>query len=252
MTLATLVAVVLVVFAGSVIQRSTGMGFAVVAAPFLVILLGPLVGVVLVNFASVISASVILIRLRTEVDWRRYLSLAIPAVVGIVPGSLLALTLPTEVLELAIGVLLLFALAASLHFITAGRRLEGVVAPTVAGFVSGMTNAAAGVGGPPVSVYAVLSAWPHRSFVATIQPYFATIGLTSLLVKLAIDPERWPILDWWAWAIGAVAILAGLLVGDRIAPRISPRAARWAVLAVAFVGAGLLCVRAITAILESR
>jgi len=245
MTTATLVVVVLVVFAGSVIQRSTGMGFAVVAAPFLVILLGPLVGVVLVNFASVVSAAVILVRLRRDIDWRRYASLAVPAVLGIVPGSVLALTLPTDVLELAIGVLLLLALAVSLLFTRSGRVVTGPVAPTVTGFVSGMTNAAAGVGGPPVSVYAVLSNWPHRSFVATLQPYFATIGLLSLVSKVVIDPSRWPVLEWWAWVSGGVAILAGLVVGDRISGRIGPSVARWVVVGIAVAGAAALCVRAL-------
>jgi uncharacterized membrane protein YfcA len=245
MTTATLVAVVLVVFAGSAIQRATGMGFAVVAAPFLVILLGPLVGVVLVNFASVVSAAVILVRLRSDVEWRRYASLVIPAVVGIVPGSLLALTLPTDVLELAIGVVLLLALTGSLVFTKSGRSVSGPIAPTVTGFISGATNAAAGVGGPPVSVYALLSGWEHRSFVATVQPYFATIGLISLLTKLAIDPGRWPALDWWAWVTGAAAILIGLVVGDRIAPRIGPRAARWVIVGIAAIGAIVLCFRAV-------
>ena len=37
---------------GATVQRATGLGFALVAAPFLVVLLGPLSGVTLANLLS--------------------------------------------------------------------------------------------------------------------------------------------------------------------------------------------------------
>ncbi len=241
----TLVIVGVVVLVAATTQRATGMGFALVAAPFLVILLGPVVGVILVNFASIISALAILMRLRSDIEWRRYAWIALPALVGIVPGSLLALALPTEVLELTIGGLLIVALAIAVWFRRAGAEVvTWAGAPVLAGAISGATNAAAGIGGPPISIYAALSDWEHRSFVATVQPYFATIGLASLVTKLAIDPTRWPQLDWWVWLVGAVAIVVGLLVGDRIARHISPTVGRRVVLLIAALGAVSLCVRA--------
>lgn len=248
MTVTTLVLVGAVVFIGSMTQRATGMGFALVAAPFLVILLGPVAGVIVVNLASVISAGAVLVRLRADVEWRRYLWIAIPALFGIIPGSLLALTLPAEILELTIGSLLIVALVLAIGFRRTGGIVRGRGAPVVAGVISGASNAAAGIGGPPISIYAVMSDWGHRSFVATVQPYFATIGLASLAVKVVIDPSRWPQLDWWAWLACAVAILLGILIGDRIARYISPTTGRRVVLVIAFLGAISLCARAIVSL----
>ena len=45
----TTVLVIAAVLIGSSMQRITGMGFALVAAPFLVLLLGPIDGVIVVN-----------------------------------------------------------------------------------------------------------------------------------------------------------------------------------------------------------
>jgi uncharacterized membrane protein YfcA len=49
--------VLVAVFVGAVAQRVTGLGFALVVAPVLVILLGPFDGVMIVNLCSVLSAS---------------------------------------------------------------------------------------------------------------------------------------------------------------------------------------------------
>ncbi len=49
--------------------------------------------------------------------------------------------------------------------------------------------AAAGIGGPSLSVYAVVSRWEQRAFAATLQPFFLTVGASSLLTKLLIAPS---------------------------------------------------------------
>jgi uncharacterized membrane protein YfcA len=106
--------VLVAVFVGAVAQRVTGLGFALVVAPVLVILLGPFDGVMIVNLCSVLSASLVLSAVWRDVEWRRYRLLAGPAVVGIVPGALLAYLLPEPALEIGIGGLLVAALTTSL------------------------------------------------------------------------------------------------------------------------------------------
>ncbi|MGO1354328.1 MAG: sulfite exporter TauE/SafE family protein, partial [Brachybacterium tyrofermentans] len=54
--------VALSVFIGAISQRATGMGFALLSAPFLVLVLGPLQGILAVNAASVLANSLILVQ----------------------------------------------------------------------------------------------------------------------------------------------------------------------------------------------
>jgi uncharacterized membrane protein YfcA len=217
------------VFVGAVAQRVTGLGFALVVSPVLVILLGPFDGVLIVNLCGALSAGIILAGVRRDVEWRRYLLLAGPALVGIVPGALLAYLLPDAALEIGIGCLLVAALTTSLALHRTTRVVDGPGVMAGFGFASGVMNAAAGIGGPSLSVYAVVSRWDQRAFAATLQPFFLT--------KLLIAPSRWPDLGAAAWVGIVVTMLAGIGAGTVLGPRIPTRGARAAVVVLAFAGA---------------
>jgi uncharacterized membrane protein YfcA len=144
----TVIAFVLAaVFVGAMAQRVTGLGFALVVSPVLVILLGPFDGVLIVNLCGALSAAIILAGVRRDVEWRRYLLLAGPALVGIVPGALLAYLLPEQALEIGIGLLLVAALTTSLALRRTTRVVDGPGVMAGFGFASGVMNAAAGIGG---------------------------------------------------------------------------------------------------------
>lgn len=225
------------IFVAVIAQRITGMGFALVCAPFLVLLLGPFSGIMIVNLCGVASSLLILSRVWRHVDWTSFRRLVIPAMIGIIPGSLLAASLPAAVLGLSVGILLIVALSASLIVARANFTVRGRAAPMIAGFSSGLMNTSAGIGGPAISIYAVLTRWEHRAFAATLQPYFAVVSSFSLVTKLVVAPDAWPILDWWVWAGIAVAFACGLFVGEHLNSHVSHRAAKAAVIAIAFVGA---------------
>jgi uncharacterized membrane protein YfcA len=154
-----------------------------------------------------------------------------------VPGALLAYLLPDAALEIGIGCLLVAALTTSLALRRTTRVVDGPGVMAGFGFASGVMNAAAGIGGPSLSVYAVVSRWEQRAFAATLQPFFLTIGGASLLTKLLIAPSRWPDLGTAAWIGIVVTMLAGIGAGTLLGPRIPTRGARAAVVVLAFAGA---------------
>ena len=82
MTLALLAGAVLL---GAATQRLTGMGFALVSAPLLVAVLGPLTGVQLLQVFGIFASALVL----AQVCWRRgphSVLLMLPVVVGIFPA----------------------------------------------------------------------------------------------------------------------------------------------------------------------
>lgn len=79
-----------------------------------------------------------------------------------------------------------------------------------------------------------------------MQPYFLTIGLTSLGAKLASGSAAVPSLRRWVWLLVAVACIAGLILGEVLARIVKPHIARRLLIAVAYVGSVATIARGIT------
>jgi uncharacterized membrane protein YfcA len=229
--------VLVAVFIGAIAQRIAGLGFALLISPFLVILLGAHGGVLMVNVCGLVSSLLILFRVWREVDWNMYRWLAVPAVLGSVPASFAAVFLPSAPLAVTVGAVVLAALSVSLLLQRTSVVVSGNPPKALAGFASGVTNAIAGVGGPAVSVYALLSRWPQRPFAATLQPFFVTIAVVTLAAKLALDPGQMPPFSASAWVLIAAMIVAGIYTGEKLQRFIADEHARFGVIVIAFLGA---------------
>lgn len=242
MSLFLLISVCAVVAIGSFAQRITGMGFALIAAPFLVLLLGPHQGVILANLASAVTSALVLGRVFRQVEWKKYAWLVVPALVGIIPGALLSVHLHPAWLEFCIGSLLVVALIVSIGARHVSVTSNGATPPVLAGFFAGLFGVAAGTSGPPISLYAVLTRWPQLAFAATVQPLFITLGVMSVVAKLALDPTRWPDPPLWFWFALLAALVLGTFVGDKLMRRIPTHVARTSMLTIAVLGALVVAV----------
>ncbi|GGR20090.1 TSUP family transporter [Agromyces mediolanus] len=231
-----LLPVAISVLVGAFAQRITGMGFALIASPALVILLGPFDGVIIVNVCAVLSSLLILPRVWNQVEWRRFAWLVVPALVGTLFGTLAATAIPGPWLQLGIGALVIVALTVTLLVTRTEHVVHGAPPAILTGAASGFMNSAAGVGGPALSVYAVASRWSQTGFAATAQAYFIVIGSAALASKLATTGWRLPELEPGAWPWVIAALLVGLVLGELLHTRISHRAARIAVIAIAYLG----------------
>lgn len=234
--------VIVAVLAGAALQQVTGIGFALVAAPFLVLLLGPVDGVLLVNVCGALTAGLILLNVLQEVDWRRYAILAPSALIGITLGAWAVGLVPSAVLDLGIGLLLAAALTTMLVPSASGMRPRRRYAVT-AGALSGFMNTAAGLGGPAVTVFAVATRWPLTSFRPTMQAYFLTIGSCAFLVKLLTGAAAVPALPTWLWLAVVTAAVGGLVVGTRLTRVLPEAGARLALIVVSYIGAVATIIR---------
>ena len=230
-------------FVGAVAQRSTGMGFALLASPFLTLVLGPFEGILVANVCGTVASSMNLTQMWRDVDWRRAAVLAPAGLVGIVPGAIAVLMLPTAPLTIAVSSVVIVGLG--LTMLLRGRTLPSSRAlAAVGGMASGFMNVTAGVGGPGVVVYARATGWSHNHFAATAQLHFLTLGIASLLAKQAL-----PSLPGIGWAALISALVLGLLVGNRVAPKIEPVTAMRLVIAIAMAGALVALIRGISSLL---
>lgn len=226
------------VILGCVLQRTSGMGTGLVVAPALALMIGPVTGVMLTNATTIMSAVLLTLAARADIDWRRYATIAPVVVVGSVPAALLVREADQGVLEVIIGAVVLAGLAGAALWRDMPLA-QGGAAGVVAGVAGGFLNTAVGVAAPAMLVYARATAWEQRPFAATLQPIFLTMGVVSLATKLAVGaagPAGPP--EGWLVAVVAVAVPVGVLLGGRVARRVTPQAARR--LAVVVVSAGAL------------
>ena len=225
-----------IVFLGALTQRVTGMGFGLVASPFLVLLLGAGTGVPLIQVLTIAASVVVLVVVFREVEWRKMITLLIPAYLGIVPGWWLSEVLPPAALSVLVGTLVVLALLAMLLSERA-RVFKGTGGLVSAGLLSGFMNVTAGVGGPAIVLYSLSTGWPHRSFVATVQVYFIFLNIGSLIA------HGIPALSGPTWLLIAAALVVGMVLGQLLSRRIDSVLASRLVLVVAFTGSLATIVR---------
>jgi uncharacterized membrane protein YfcA len=216
------------VAAGASAQAVTGIGFALVCAPFLVAVVGAGDGVRLAVTLSAVLNVALLAR-----EWRavRLRGAALLSLGALPAAPLVALGLRRVghgEAEVAAAVAILLAVAV----VASGRRLPGGGSPAVAvvaGVCSAAMNVVAAVGGPAAAVFATGSGWGVQATRATLQGYFLLLNIVTL-ATLGLPP-----LTLWPAYVGlAVGVAAGALLSGRV----PDRAARQATLLLA-AGAGL-------------
>ncbi|WP_329310995.1 sulfite exporter TauE/SafE family protein [Streptomyces sp. NBC_01262] len=214
---------------GASVQRLTGMGFALVAVPALVLLLGPAEGVVLANCAAGVISAVGLVDGWREVRPAAMVPLVLAAACTVPAGSWTAARLPEPVLLVGMGVLV----SAAVLLVMRGARvpaLRGVRGAVAAGAAGGFMNSSAGVGGPAVSLYAVNAGWTVREFVPNAQFYGVVVNAFSVAANGV------PRLAPPVWLLAGAALAAGTVIGKALGERVPERRARQLVLALALAG----------------
>ncbi|MFJ9377675.1 TSUP family transporter [Streptomyces sp. NPDC101455] len=218
-----------IVLLGSSVQWLTGMGFALVAVPALVLLLGPTEGVVLANCAAGAISVVGLAGGWRQVRARAMVPLCAAAACTVPAGAWMTRQLPPPVMLLVMGGLVTTAVL----LVMRGARvpaLRGTRGAVAAGAAGGFMNAAAGVGGPPISLYAVNEGWTVREFVPNAQFYGVVVNAFS------VAANGMPSLSGARWVAVGAAMVVGGVIGRGLAGRIPEPRARALVLSLALAG----------------
>ncbi|HYM97246.1 MAG TPA: TSUP family transporter [Candidatus Sulfotelmatobacter sp.] len=223
----TLICIALV--AGVVAERAVGMGLSLVAAPMLVVAIGPVDAVrLLVLLALPINLGNTLL-MRRSVNAREVIRIAIPALLLMPVFAFAVEHAPRAALTILAGLACVTA-AAVIASGSSVRGLDGTGGAIAAGAGSAALNAIAGLSGPPVALYAANAGWQRDHLRANLQAYFLLLDL------VAIPSLGLPHLAPEGAVAATVSAAAGFAVGALIAGRISERGVRWAVLAASAAG----------------
>jgi len=237
----TEIAVLLVVALGAACQVLSGMGFALVASPLLIVVLGQAAGLRVVLVLSILLNLSVLARLPGRVRFRDAVHLLIPAVLVIVPVGLVSDRLQGPAMDALAGSAVLAATALS----AAGRSLRFFERPggaVLAGGSSGALNVLAGASGVPVALFAAARRWSPAQTTATLQAYALPLNLVTLAaVGLPPTAGRWDML----WALAGLGV--GLAAALPFAERFPASVLRPLTLGVAAVGGATLLWAAVRA-----
>lgn len=227
--------IALAVLAGAFVQGSTGMGFALIVAPVLGLLAPSLLPV---------SLLVLMLPLNALIAWRerhaidllgtRWISLG--RVLGTFGGLWVLMVLPLSQLNILIGV---STIAAVLVSWLAPAFSPGRKAYVSTGVITGITETATGIGGPPLAL--VYQHMPVATLRASVALCFLIGELVSLLVLSLNGRLQMELLQPVAWMLPALAL--GLGLSQWVHRRLNTRFLRQFVLSFALVSGVLVLLK---------
>ena len=233
----------LVVVVGSTLQRVSGMGLGLIGGPILMLIMGPVEGILVINVLACVNAMLTTYSVRENVSWKKFGLIAPVMVIGSLAAALLIRRMDTAGLMIVVGAALLAALAVG----TFGKKFVPPMAgkgPAIsAGILGGFTNTLAGVAGPVITVYAQAAKWPQHVYAATLQPIFVVGGFFSVMTKTLTGAAHFDGLPWMMWPAGVLGMCVGIWAGTRIAQRVPREKARVLSLSVAGLGAASALIR---------
>jgi hypothetical protein len=205
----------LAVASGAFIQGSTGMGFALIVAPVLGILQPSLLPVGLLVLMLPLNAAVAW-RERAAIDLMGTKWITLGRVLGTFGGLWVLIVLPLNYLNILIGV---STIAASVATWLAPVFSPGKRAFVSTGVITGITETATGIGGPPLAL--VYQHMPVATLRASVALCFLIGEVVSLVVLAGSGHLESSGITPMIWLLPA--LLAGMLLSHRVHKSINGR-----------------------------
>lgn len=175
-------ACVLVVYVGAVMQAATGVGVGILASPVLLLVDPDFIPATVVVAVLPLSFSVAIAD-RRHIDRHGVTAALIGRVPGLILGAIVVASISDTALAFLVSTTVLLGVAVSL---TTRRFTPTTPALVAAGFGSGFTGTAVGVGGPPIAL-----TYQHSDAVtmrATISLFFS-VGSVLTAIALVVAGE---------------------------------------------------------------
>lgn len=227
----------LIVFCATMVQAMAGFGSALVALPFLALVVGLKVGVPSLGVLALVVSSCVAVRNRRHVDWRVWATITVFVGVTMPIGMLLFGRLPERALRVLFGV---FIIGVSVHRLLSRNRPEPTGGAASAGtrallLAGGIIHGAFASGGPFIVLFAARALPDKQRFRATLAVFW-TVASCLLVVGWALSGAfRTPMVAQ-GFLVGAPFMLLGMWVGDRLHHRVDQERFKLVIYAVLLIG----------------
>ena len=225
---ATLMMLALATAAGAAVQAATGFGFAILAAPVFLAVLGSTEAVPILIALHVGQSALIVPRVWAGVPWRHAAWLGLGAALGCPLGLLAFQSLDVRQLKLAAGLVILgvaglVALRRRTPPPPSGTAVTGSrpLATFLTGTLSGALTALLVMPGPPLMVHLLRHPLPYEVARALSLTFFAACYVALLTLHMTADSmsrSAWGVVAWLL-----APMLVGTIWGLRLARHLATR-----------------------------
>jgi uncharacterized membrane protein YfcA len=214
MDVTTLILVTAVIlFLCAFIRSAAGFGDALLAIPFLGMLMRLSTASPVVALAGLTMSLSMVVANREAVDFQAAWRLIVASLLGIPIGVFLLHSAPERVVKCVLGLVLIIygaynLIAPKVPYL----RHEKYAFPF--GFVAGILGGAYNTSGPPVVIYGTLRRWSPAYFRATMQCYFLFTYTATLVGHGAAGLWTPVVLKLFLWALPGIGL--GIYLGGKV------------------------------------
>jgi uncharacterized membrane protein YfcA len=210
----------LIMFVATTFRTAFGFGEALIAVPLLSLVWPVRLSAPLAVLASVVIATVAIIKDWRHIHFSNAKKLLFSTVFGLPFGLLLLRYAPEGQIKAFLGALLfffsLFSLFSPEFFVLPNDRFIWLF-----GFLAGITGGSYGMNGPPLAIYGAARNWTPHQFRATIQAYFLPASFLGLIGYFASG--IWTSETTALFGYSLPAITAGIFAGRFVNRRLHPK-----------------------------
>lgn len=233
-----IILVITIFFFSAFVQSSIGFGFALVAMPLLVSMLGIHVAAPLVAITAMLIEIVILLRYREAFNFDDVKYIAIATILGIPIGIFAVRSVDSGIVNKILGVVVIgYALYAL--FAPNLPDLAGKTWAYFMGFIAGILGGAYNTTGPPLVIYGNARRWSPDEFKSNLQSLFLVTGVVVIAAHGMSGNLTGDVFQNLLYAVPGLVL--GLTAGFFLSKRLNPGLFRTVVLiALLFLGGSLL------------
>lgn len=176
----TIIITALIIGLASLVFATFGFGDALVAMPFLTLLLGVKIAAPLMTLNGITLSFIILVRSWRHIVWRDAAHLLIAALPGVALG-IYGLKHSNETIMQAVLGCVIIGVATFNLLRPQQMHLQNRLWAYPFGLAGGILGGAYNISGPAVVIYGTLRGWTSARFVSTLQGFFLPINIATLL-----------------------------------------------------------------------
>ena len=166
------IVIALIIGLGSFTQGLTGFGLALVSVPLLSLVVDVKQAIPIAGIFGWLVTFPIVFKMKQHIQWSVGLALFIGSLPGSFLGANLLKLLPSSVILISMGIVLILASIYSLSSKNTLFRSPSKLVSLIVGFFSGSLGAAVGEPGPPVIAYTSMLPWTKDQTKSTLVFFF--------------------------------------------------------------------------------
>jgi uncharacterized protein len=229
--------VILIIFVASTVFSTFGFGDALLAMPFLSIMLGAKTATPLLALCGLTLAIALMGAGYRHIQYREAFKLILGSLLGVPIGVVILKYGDDQNIRMAIGIIIALVAIYNLFRPRMAPLAKDTLAP-IFGFAGGVLGGAFNTSGPPAVIYGAMRQWQPMVFVGMMQAYFIPTDIFVIIGHLKSGLLNGQVLQLFLWCLPA--LLLAVYVGHHIKKRMAPHRFHRAIFVIILVSGLLL------------